>query len=338
MITFEEVERTWHLLDTSALASDGLTVREIEAVQTLHGHPLFALDSSSHRHLLVPLKSDLHIVEDKQSAGVHLLANQWVDGKTKRIFADLVCLKPHLNRLFDLILTEILNDLQSNTEQPDRVIRHVLVRWRELINKELINRLSLSEVVGLYGELWQLREMIRFDPNAVSLWVGPHGARHDFYNGKTALEVKTTTQRVGRVITIHGHEQLEKPTEGNLYLSVLRLEQLPAGGETAAELIENLIDLGCDRLAILSTLAKQNMTWDAVVQCSDIHLRTVENRIYLIDQDFPRITSASFKGDAVPNGVLTLEYQVDLTAEPPFPLPQLEIPPFYERFVDEVLR
>ncbi|MCL4876219.1 MAG: PD-(D/E)XK motif protein [Anaerolineae bacterium] len=338
MITFEEVERTWHLLDASALASDGLTVREIEAVQMPHGHPLFALDSNSQRHLLIPLKSDIHIVEDKQSAGVHLLANQWVDGETKRIFADLVCLKPHLNRLFDLILTEILNSLQSDVGQPDRVIRHVLTRWRELINKEPINRLSPSEIIGLFGELWQLREMIRFDPNTVSLWVGPHGARHDFYNGKTALEVKTTTQRVGRVITIHGHEQLEKPPEGNLYLAVLRLEQLPAGGETAAELIENLVELGCDRLAILSTLAKQNMTWESIAQCSDIHLRAVENRIYPIDQDFPRITSASFKGDAVPNGILALEYQIDLIAEPPFPLPQHEISPFYQKFVNEVLR
>lgn len=335
MTSIEEIGRAWNILESTPSTSDSLTVREIEFADLPHGQPLFAIDSEKRRHLLIPISIDSRIVEDKQSAGVHLLANEWVDGIEQKRFADLICVKPHLNRLFDLILAEVFESITSDTEHPDRVIRKILTRWRELINQAPSELPSLSEIIGLFGEMWLLRELARFDARVVSLWVGPFGARHDLYNGKSALEVKSTILRSSKTITIHGHEQLQVSAGDELFLCFLRLEQLPTGGETISDLLEALISIGCDQLTLLKILGKQGLTIATLEELNSFHFRLLETRIYRVDDSFPRIVTTSFKEDRLPTGVISLEYNIDLATEPPFPLPEGEVSTFYQQFVED---
>jgi hypothetical protein len=38
----------------------------------------------------------------------------------------------------------------------------------------------------------------------------------------------------------------------------------------------------------------------------------LEKRIYTVDEDFPKITAESFKGDVIPHAIVAINYTVDL--------------------------
>jgi hypothetical protein len=176
--------------------------------------------------------------------------------------------------------------------------------------------------------------MTKFSSDAVDAWVGPFGGRYDFLARSLAVEVKSTTQRKGRVVTVHGHDQLEIPNEGELYLIFLRIEESDLAGEPISRLVKDLTELGCDRIKVLSKLANLGVTVDVIAKCEDFRFALQENRVYQVHQDFPRITTSSFLGERLPNGVISLSYQIDLTSEPPYPLPAEQIPSLYRRITN----
>jgi len=228
-------------------------------------------------------------------------------------------LKPHLHELFSILVNEVLDLLKKDPSRPDQTCRQVLNRWRELLEREP-GSLGIEKLVGLFGEMWFLREMVLRSPNAVRYWTGPKGARHDFSIGTLAVEVKSTLSRRGRFVEIHGHEQLEPPENGELYLAVLKLEQIPASGESLPELVESIVQHGGDKYTLLQLLAQVDVRLLTFGEYKDIRFRLYESRIYKVNDAFPRITSNSFVGGVLPQGVISLAYQVDLSSEPPEPL------------------
>lgn len=49
--------------------------------------------------------------------------------------------------------------------------------------------------------------------------------------------------------------------------------------------------------------------------------RVAEHRLYDVDPAFPCVTSRSFVDGQLPDGVLRLRYLLDLSSEPPAPVP-----------------
>jgi hypothetical protein len=214
----------------------------------------------------------------------------------------------------------VLSLLQENLSRPDLICHQVLDRWRELLEHVSSNVLGMEKLIGLFGELWFLREMVQRHPKAVGYWTGPKGSRHDFSIGAFAIEVKTTLSRHGRFIEIHGHQQLEPPEDGKLYLVVIKLEQVPALGENLPELVESIIQSGGDRYTIFNLMAQIDTSLLQLNDYKDIRFRLYERRIYEVNDSFPRVISESFIGGTLPNGVLKLNYQIDLSNEVPEPL------------------
>jgi hypothetical protein len=330
MITVEDIESTWALLEGSEPEPSELRVREIDELRTPLGRPLFAVDADRRRHLLIPIAPKVKIREDKRSGGIHVTAHRLLDSEKPCSFIDVVCRKPHLNRLFSIIINETANLLIESPSRPDLICQQVLNRWRELLEKEPSKRPDLQVVTGLFGELWQLREVVRCNPDSLGCWVGPTGAKHDLFTERASLEVKTSLIRHGRFYTIHGHEQLEPLLNSELYLAAMKLEQAAGGGETISSLVDSMVSLGGDQHLLLTLLSKIGITPHVIEACDDLCFLVAEDRIYRVDEEFPRITSGSFKGGSLPNGVLMLEYQIDLSAEPPFPLSSSEIAAVYK--------
>ena len=162
--------------------------------------------------------------------------------------------------------------------------------------------------------------MVQRNPNAVRCWLGPSGARHDFSISTLAVEVKSTLSRKRRFVEVHGHEQLEIPENGKLYLAVLKLEQIPGLGESLPELVESIVRLGGDRYTLLNLLAQVDVNLLVPGKYKDLRFRLYENRIYEVKEEFPRIISNSFVSGTLPKGVIKLMYQIDLSTEPPEPL------------------
>lgn len=316
----EDVQEMWYLLETSGPTADQLRVREVMSIELDVGRILLGLDIQRRRHLLIPVAQNTRITSDRRSSGVQIVAHPLLDRDTLQPFVDLVCLKPHLQELFSILVNEILDLLKKDSSKPDQTCRQVLDRWRELLEREPSGLLGIEKLVGLFGELWFLREMVKRNPNAVRYWTGPRGSRHDFSVGTLAIEVKSTLSRRGRFVEIHGHEQLEPPEHGELYLTILKLEQVPALGESLPELVESIVQQGGDRYTLLNLMAQVDVGLLTLDEYKDIRFRLNENRIYEVKDDFPRITPNSFLDGTLPNGVIKLTYQIDLSTEPPIPL------------------
>lgn len=320
MITIEILRRIWQLIPVPASPTDKTEAREIESVNLECGHPLLTVDALSQRHLLLPAGPDANSFEDKTSAGVQVTTNEWGEGPHRRRFFDVVCRKPHLNELFDMVVVDILQDSPHVYAHPDQICRKVLSQWRELFEREQGVLPDKTTLIGVFGELCILRELLNSNPTAIKLWAGPTGGRYDFYSGSIALEVKSSIQRHRRIVVIHGHDQLEAPTGGQLYVAVQKLEEVPYAGESLEDLVNNLIQMGCDRVKLWTMLANLQLSPDVVRSCTEIRFKMLERRIYLVDNRFPRITSASFEGGMLPERVLAITYEIDLSSEPPWPV------------------
>ena len=331
MIDSQEITRTWALLARDPVQSGGLRVRELVDVATAEGHPLLALDAQGRRHLLIPVGPAVSIDEDRRSSGVQVVGHSLIDAHEQRTFVDVVCRKPHLNELYALIASEVLDGLTLETMHPDLVARTVLERWRELLEREPSDEPGLTTLTGLFGELWYLRQLVQRNPSALGVWMGPTGARHDFMAGDLALEVKATRTRHGRFFEIHGHEQLEAPTGVELYLGALKLELVPSGEHSIGDLINRVLNAGVDRSQLMMLLAQAGVGPEDLDLCGRVRFRVLEDRVYIVASDFPRVVAASFVGGVVPAGVLRLVYQIDVTSEPPYPLSQSEVNDLYSR-------
>lgn len=336
MISLEVIQKVWQMLGTPDVGGQ-IAAHELNTVKIPLGNPLVTIDMQGNRHLLIPFPSDIRPAEDKQSAGVHITVNEWgYEGKRSK-YIDVICLKPHLTGIFDMMLLDILMLLPKEADHPDRVCKRVLNQWREFLTPEPKFAPDQSKLIGIWGELWMLKQLTQLTPKAVQTWVGPAGGRIDFSVGTIGLEVKTTLQRRGITVTINGHEQLKPPENGNLFFAVLKIEETPITGICINDLINQLIEIGVDRHQLLTALMRNNLTLDAVSQTDDLRFHLHSWHLYHVNEQFPRITSDSFVGGSLPNGVLSINYQIDLSTQPPYPLDEQEKDRFLNQFASEVI-
>jgi len=332
MISPDEIQRIWYLIENPSEESR-IPGQILDSVTTPYGPPLLAIDGIQQRHFLMPIVGQHRFRGDQHSAGIHLLINQWGIDERQQWYVDLVCLKPHLNDIFDLIIYDICNDLPQSTAHPVDVCCQVLDQWRELLSRDNAGLPDQSTMLGLFGELYVLRELTHLHPRAIELWVGPRGARHDFSGGLISIEVKSSQQRHGRVVTIHGIDQLEAPHGGSLYLAILQVEETPIGGTALADIVQELNTLGCNRYELLRRLAQINITQETLIAINNTRFRVITTTIYHVDDSFPRITKSNFLSGQLPNGVVTVDYRIDLSLTPPHPLHPEDVMAVYQNII-----
>lgn len=187
-------------------------------------------------------------------------------------------------------------------------------------------RLSAEQQRGLLGELLLLEQLLQeHGSTALEWWLGPAAEQHDFACPAYDLEVKTTSSERRRH-TISGVDQL-KPNPGRpLWLVSIQVTRAGgAEGRTLAELVARVRSLapGDDRLRS----ALQDVGWrdeDADLYTRGHILRSMP-RAYLVDDDFPAITSERIRS-AVPQPDLISDiiYRVDVSDwEAGYPGPEI---------------
>jgi len=182
--------------------------------------------------------------------------------------------------------------------------------------------------MGLVAELLCLELILTADPTRrVDVWTGPDRSQHDFRRGDTALEVKATTLREGRVVAISSVDQLDPPPSGRLFLALHRFQPAaPTQGITLPQQIDRIYKLGVEATEFERRLAAAGYHPIHDVEYNNRGLQLIEQRFYDADADnFPSIRRASFVGGDVPPGTLRLSYSIDLTNEPPTPLASGEL-------------
>ena len=311
-----DLASAWSELEATGRTPATLNARVIDGYAIEGRRAFVALDWSGCRHLLLPTAAGAQVGLDSRSGGIRISKRRLMDGDRLEPFIDVVCLKPHLDLLFDVVAREMTESVRpASLDQVPELCLDVLARWRELIARSSA-AVDMSLVIGTWGELWFVREILRAGAKFDGMWIGPLKEPHDLRGGDgTELEVKTTLTRGPLLVEIHGVEQLAAPLHGALYLGVLRVARSPSG-ENLADLADSCVSLGAHRDDLQRLLAAIGLV-PVPEEANELRLDVRDKRLYLVDSAFPKVTDASFLDGRMPAGVASLDYLLDLTGEPP---------------------
>jgi hypothetical protein len=215
---------------------------------------------------------------------------------------EYVRIATHVRPLFQefyLLLTDIADSIQLDGSTVETAVRTRLESWKELLRS--VGLLSPERQVGLWGELWLLRRLIKTrDPEALESWTGPVAEPHDFRIGQTELEVKTTKSRQ-RYHVINGLDQLT-PSEG-LKLFLLSLQIEPAKTDDAMSLpqmvaiVRKMLDAKPDLLGDFERILRDGCGYyakDEQNYGTQFRLRSVP-LLVPVDARFPRLTKKNLR-------------------------------------------
>lgn len=284
-------------------------------------------DGEGNRYLLVKAEAGASLVADARGRVVQLRSVEL----DRSAYLAAVCIDVAFAEVFVQLCAELV-DVLADVPDPANQLRVQLDRWRRLFSADH-DRLSPHALSGLYGELSQLRALLM--ANGVTMfdtWTGPTGSVHDFRVRDCAIEVKASTARAGRRVSISSIEQLAAPPDVDLFLSFLGLRVDPTG-ESVPQLVESIVGLGVPRIDLLERMAPIGYHPEHSAGYEEQRFLVHEWLLYdASDPTFPRLTQESFVGSTVPPGVASISYVIDLTNSPPAPLSDPEVAAVHSRF------
>jgi hypothetical protein len=224
--------------------------------------------------------------------------------------------KSHYEMIFTPMVNQIFAGITVQGRKPIDVVMETIEEFRGAL-KPLKPDLTLSEQIGLFGEIWVLRYVLipSIGPRACFLWSGPYAERHDFIGESAHIEVKTTTRSEDKH-EISRMDQLRAPIGKRLIFASIQLEKSVGGEKSVATLIDEVIDvLGSDGKAIDAFESRlANLRWhDGLRQSSDLKKFSLRNaQFFEVEGSFPRLPD-----DYVPpRGITAIKYTIDISARP----------------------
>ncbi len=281
---------------------------------------LAALDSDGRRHFLVQLTDEEPSLDDTQSRGLRVATRDLaVHGHTLGRYLDISCHDPSGHDAFQVIGGELADHLVLNADSPAACLAKVLAKWRRFWGQQPRDLLTRHEQIGLLAELWFLSVLLvpRVGAAAaVERWRGPLGARHDFEWPRRSVEVKATTSTRGLIHRINGIDQLVPPQDGTLLLFSLRLRE-EGGATNSLTSVVRACELALadddEALSLFeSRVAAAGYSPAHDEEYSRACYRVVEQVLFEVERDFPRLTPLSLSG-GLPPGVEHVEYDINLS-------------------------
>lgn len=228
------------------------------------------------------------------------------------------------------IFVNVMQDVCDGLVRVDKksslsTVKKILQKWRFFFQLEKEYVLSANVQQGLYSELWVLEKLIKKNGNkALGYWTGYNFESHDFYIGKDAVEIKSSSVKGPEKIKISNEYQLDDTgVIGLLYLLYLNVKKSEADGEVLPELVERIM-LQLDytqKEMFKDKLLKVGYVY-AMPELYTYHYRVREESCFIVRDNFPRITSKN-----VSKGIGAVEYVVSLDACRSY---MIEIESFYK--------
>lgn len=232
-------------------------------------------------------------------------------------FLDLACLRADLSHVFAGLAVDVCLRLLSRPGEPVDSVTTVIDEWRALLERRP-STWTPSRCAGLFAELVVLRRLTAMDAGALTTWAGPFGAAQDFRVPHRAIEVKATVGAEGRIVRVHGSDQLEAPAGGELHLAWFRLGETPGdnGGATLRTLLDQIGAAVADVKLWAECLSRLGVPAAPQQGFEDRRFSVLEERWYQVGPTFPKVVPAAFADGAVPAGVGGIDYLLDLDVVP----------------------
>lgn len=307
------LEREWAEIRASGQGDGVLEVpSRATAVTTGYGQVRIAIGPGGEPRLLVPVGRPATGSTTAGSHNLQLARSSFRSGGRLEHFIDMTLRNPRLTRVFTELVDEILKRLE-NGQGPETSVHGTIEDFRNLLARNPVGEIPLFRLGGLVGELVILERLTSVLPAALNGWTGPIGQRHDFRRRDIAIEVKTSLRSDASRVTIHGPDQLLPPTNGRLHLAHVRLEPADGGALSVAALHRDIIQHGADEV-ILDDMLEEIGCSDAQAEEWNVASFTLEGiDVYNVSDGFPSITPFSFPSDVLPQGIVALSYEIDLT-------------------------
>lgn len=303
----DQVRLTYAALREAGTARPGeLTVRSMPGG---HRGVYLGLDEARRSHLLI--ETAIKTAPAAESAALTIGHTRLQIGGTSREFLDVTCEIDALTEVFDHFVIAVIERLPDPSGSPLSIVLEVFEQWRRfLVAGEAPGRDRLAAV---FGELLVLLDVILADATRrVDVWVGPFNSRHDLRRGTNAIEVKATRSHTARIVTVHGEDQLKAPDGGQLHLHLVRLEEVPDGGRSVPDLVDQLFAAGAAAGPLYDALSAAGVPPAQFAIASATRFDVRERLTVPVDDETPRIVPASFKGGERPIGVVDIVYRIDL--------------------------
>ena len=217
--------------------------------------------------------------------------------------------------LFSVFCTDLIERLSGCRKIPEAIslLLERLRRWQHFLSAAR-EGLSHPEIVGLFGELFVLQDLlIPLGGFAmIGAWTGAQRKSQDFVvPGLCALEVKTTEARNLQYVYINGEHQLDRTGFSNLALVCIRLDADSQLGESLPMQVERLRSLVAGVPEFRQLLERQLLNagyFDRhAKRYEQYRFRVAEQKYFLIDTGFPCLVSSSLA-----NGVDEVSYRLAL--------------------------
>lgn len=228
------------------------------------------------------------------------------------------------------IFVNVMKDVCDNLEFVDKrggvsTIKYTLQKWSVFFQFEKDYVLSANVQQGLYSELTVLEKMIKKNGNkALAYWTGYNSESHDFYIGKDAVEIKSSSAKGPEKVKISNEYQLDDSgVMGLLYLLYLSIKKSEVDGEMLPEIVERImIQLDCSQKEMFKEkLLKVGYVY-SMPELYTYHFRVREESCFMVKENFPRITPKN-----IHKGIGAVEYVVSLDACRSY---MIEIESFYK--------
>lgn len=218
--------------------------------------------------------------------------------------------------LVENIILDQLEDVNDSVDAWDAFL-NTLDSWDSCFRNKR-EGLSRAAQIGLYGELYFLLKRVfkntQTTSYALKSWRGHKRKHQDFEFNNGNIEVKSTTKKEHRTVTINSEKQLDPRGLKNLNLYVLSLKEIN-GDENTLPRIVNDIYLYLEK----SHNADKRIFKNFLLQAGyfDEHSdRYIENGYFIVKEELFDVTNyKKFPSIVeVPNGVGHLKYEIVLAA------------------------
>lgn len=268
---------------------------------------LIGVDEDGFLHLMMAIGEEPdEIPQELEAVVVRVI-------ETDQTYVDVYA-KSHYEMIFTPMANQMIVGVSVQGRKPIDVVTETIEEFRGAL-KPLKPDLSLTEQIGLFGELWVMLNVLipNIGARACALWSGPDSERHDFVGEGAHIEVKTTTRSEDKH-EISRIDQLRAPSGKKLLFASIQLERTEGGAKTVATLIDEILAaLGVDGKAIDAFEARlAKMRWhDGLRQSSELKKFNLRDaQLFEVEGSFPRLPD-----DYVPpRGITAMKYTIDISS------------------------
>ena len=237
-----------------------------------------------------------------------------------------ICLElsdPRYDGVFEVLADDVAVAVASAGSEPAGIATLIgrLNTWQRFLKHHGDSLLSEQEQIGLFAELFVLREFLADGLtalDAVDAWRGPWGAAQDFCLANCSVEIKATASAGSSSFEVSNLAQLDERFLPCLIVRHLTLVHVEGHGETLPDLVDRVAET-----LDLSDLSASRRFTDSLLEVgySQAHrsnygtagFSVLSDRQFRVHADFPRILA-----DEVRGGISACSYSIQLSACLPF--------------------